>query len=102
MLIVTGYVQLAPADVGQFAADIKALIDITRARDGCLSYAIALDDPRVGRMLVVERWRDQAALTAHLAALETIAFVERWQGRMSGDVLKYDAANERALVSDSG
>ena len=72
MLIVTGYLRLPPADIGQFAEDIEALIDITRARDRCLFYAIALDDPRVGRMLMVERWRDQAALTAHLAAPETI------------------------------
>ncbi len=98
MLIVTGYVRLAPADVGQFVADVEALIALTRARDGCLSYAIVLDDPRAGRMLAVERWRDQEALTAHLAAPESIAFVERWQGRMSGEVLKYDAANERPLV----
>lgn len=100
MLIVTGYLRLSPTDVPQFADDIGALIDITRSRDGCLFYATALDDPRIGSMLVVERWRDQAALTAHLAAPETVAFVARWQGRMSGEVLKYDAANERPLVSD--
>lgn len=101
MLIVTGYVHLDPADVERFATDIEALIDITRARDGCLFYAVALDDPLAGRMLAVERWRDQAALAAHLAAPETIAFIERWQGRMSGDVLKYDAANGRPLASES-
>lgn len=82
MLIVTGYLRLATADIGQFAKDIEALIDIVRARDGCVFYDIALDDPRVGRMLVVERWRDQAVLTSHLAAPETIAFVTRWQGRI--------------------
>lgn len=66
MLIVTGYVRLDPADVETFATDIETLIDITRARDGCLFYAVALDDQLAGRMLVVERWRDQAALTALL------------------------------------
>lgn len=70
---------------------------MTRFRDGCLFYAVALDDPLAGRMLVVERWRDQPALTAHFAASDTIAFVDRWEGRISGDVLKYDAANERPV-----
>ena len=101
MLIVTGYVHLDPSDIDLFAVDIATLVDITRARDGCLFYAVALDDPLAGRMLAVERWRDETALAAHLAAAETLAFLDRWQGRMSGDVLKYDAANERPLVSDS-
>ena len=99
MLIVTGHIHLDPTDVEQFAIDIRPLIDTTRSRDGCLFYAIALDDPLAGRMLVVERWRDQSALTAHLAAPETMAFVKRWGRRMSGDVLKYEAENERPLVS---
>ncbi len=42
MLIVTGYVHLDPADVERFATEIEALIDITRAREGCLFYAVAL------------------------------------------------------------
>jgi hypothetical protein len=31
--------------------------------------------------LIAERWHDQAALTAHLEAAETAAFIERWQHR---------------------
>ena len=45
----------------------------------------------------MERWKDQLSLTAHP---DTLAFVERWQDRMSGDILKYDAANERTLMDD--
>lgn len=100
MLIVTGYVRLDPSDIREFATDVEVFARVTRARDGYLFYAVALDDPLAGRMLVVERWRDEAALTAHLEAPETVAFVGRWRGRMQGDVLKYDAANERQLVSE--
>ena len=46
-----------------------------------------------------DRWRDQPALTAHLEARDTLAFLNRWQGRMRGDIRKYDAMNERALDS---
>jgi quinol monooxygenase YgiN len=49
-------------------------------------------------MLVAERWRDQQSLTAHIQRKETVAFVQKWSGRMQSDVLKYDASNERSLL----
>ena len=49
-------------------------------------------------MLVVERWRDQASLAAHLEASDTLAFVEKWSRGMVGSVLKFDATNERSLM----
>jgi quinol monooxygenase YgiN len=99
MLIVTGHIQLAPSDVASFVGDVAAFGDAARARDGCLFFAVAPDAPRTGRVLVVERWRDQAALDAHLAADETTAFVSRWQGRMQNALVKFDALNERALTA---
>ncbi len=100
MLIVTGYVNVDSADLAEFAAELKSLAAATRQRAGNISYDAALDDPETGRLLVAERWRDQAALTAHLEAEDTLAFVNRWQGRMRGDIRKYDASNERALGDD--
>ncbi len=98
MLIVTGYVHVEPSDVDAFTVDIQMLAQTSRQRDGNLSYAVAVDDRSAGRLLVVERWRDQQSLTAHLRAPDTLAFVRRWQSRMHGDILKYDAANERKLM----
>jgi hypothetical protein len=49
-------------------------------------------------LLILKPWFDQSALSAHLDALETAAFVNRWQGRMQGDNRKYDAMGERELV----
>jgi quinol monooxygenase YgiN len=97
MLIVTGTISVPPANLADFVADLKALAVPTRRRDGNLSYDAAILDASVGQLLVAERWRDQAALSAHLAADDTTAFVARWQDRMRGDIRKYDAANERAL-----
>ena len=71
MLIVTGYVHVEPSDVDAFIADIRALAWSSRQRDGNLSYAVAVDDQKLGRLLVVERWRDQQSLTAHLEAPDT-------------------------------
>lgn len=64
MLIVTGYVHLDPTDVERFVADIATLIDIIRARGGCLFYAVALDDPLAGR-LADRRYRVLCGLAAN-------------------------------------
>jgi quinol monooxygenase YgiN len=98
MLIVTGYVQVPPEDLKALVRDLADLAEATRERDGVLSYGAAVVDPSCGRLLVMERWRDQQALSAHMAAADTVAFVARWGQRLSSDVRKYDATRERALV----
>ncbi len=98
MLIVTGYVHVPPADAAAFVEDVAAFARVARARDGCLFFAVAPDRTQEGRMLVAERWRDQAALDAHLSAEDTAAFVARWRARMTSDVAKFDAANERTIL----
>lgn len=100
MLIVTGYMHVDPSDLSRFHGDLQAIALVVRQRRGNLSYDAAIDDPEAGRLLVVERWRDQAALTGHLDAPELKAFVHRWQGKMQGDIRKYDACNERDLMAD--
>nr|WP_280528892.1 putative quinol monooxygenase [Aureimonas jatrophae] len=96
-MIVIGYLRVAPADARAFLGDMAAFARETRARDGCLFFALAPDGEAEGRMLVMERWRDQAALSAHLAAEGTVAFLARWQSRMTGEVETFDAANQRPL-----
>lgn len=100
MLIVTGYVQVDAADLADFVADLNALAIATRQRVGNISYDAAVDDPHAGRLMIAERWADQAALMAHLAAEDTTEFIARWSGRSQGDIRKYDASNERNLADD--
>ncbi|NDW08012.1 putative quinol monooxygenase [Jiella pacifica] len=98
MLIVIGQIHIVDADVAAFLFEMATFGDAARARDGCLFFAVAPENSSAGRILVVERWRDQAALDAHLAAEDTAAFVARWGSRMESDVAKFDAANERELM----
>ena len=98
MLLVTGYMDVDPTDLAQFLGDLQDLAIATRQRAGNISYDAAVADPQAGRLLILERWADQSALSAHLGAVDTGAFVGRWQGRMKGDVRKYDASNERSLI----
>jgi quinol monooxygenase YgiN len=98
MLIITGYIYVDLADLAQFRADLTALAAVTRQRAGNISYDAAIDTSEPGRLLMAERWVDQAALNAHLAAADTIAFVDRWGGLFRADIRKYDASNERDLI----
>ena len=98
MLIVTGHIYVDHLELAQFLRDLEVLAFATRQRPGNISYDVAVADPQVGRLLLSERWSDQSALSAHLDAADTVAFVRRWQGRMRGDIRKYDASNERDLT----
>jgi quinol monooxygenase YgiN len=98
MLILTGYVDIAPSDIDEFCIDIERLTATAGTREGCLFYAVALERASLGRMLVSERWRDQHSLTAHLAAPDTAAFIQRWSHRMVGNIVKFHTMNERGLT----
>ncbi len=100
MLIVTGHMYVNPSDLSRFHAELQAIAAIVRQRPGNLSYDAAVDDPKAGRLLIVERWHDQAALNAHLDAPVMKAFVQRWRDKMRGEIRKYDASNERDLMAD--
>jgi len=100
MLIINGYMYVEPSSITEFVRDLQNLAVATRQRDGNLSYDAAVDDPLAGRLLIAERWRDQAALTAHLQATDTTAFVGRWGRAIRGEISKYDALNERGLMDE--
>ncbi|MFK0333051.1 putative quinol monooxygenase [Rhizobium sp. NPDC090275] len=98
MLIITGYIHVDPTHLAQFLKELKALASTTRRRSGSIAYNAAVEDSQSGRLLISERWVDQGALSAHLQAADTLAFVSRWRGKMRSDVRKYDAWNERDIM----
>ena len=66
-LIVTYSVK--PGKAGDFAAAFAPLIREVHKEDGCEQYELfsSRDDP--DRLVLLERWTDQAKLDAHIAAL---------------------------------
>ncbi len=94
MLILMGYIHIDPQDVDAFVRDVRAISLSTQAEEGCLFYGVTLDDRPTGRFLVAERWRDQDALTAHLARAETLAFLSEWGERMKGDLQTYEVPED--------
>lgn len=99
MIIVAGQVDFDPRYLPEILADIKVLEAATRLEDGCLYYAMAFDDLETGHATVLERWRDEAALNAHLRTPGLKAFQERNLPRAKHFSIKlYEIAAERDLV----
>jgi quinol monooxygenase YgiN len=71
MLIVAGHFDVDPARREQFINDRVAIIGVSRAEEGCISYAFSADPIEPGRVLLFERWESKAALAAHLSGLQS-------------------------------
>lgn len=74
MIVVEGTIRLA--DIEKAMPHMRAMIEASRAEDGCIDYAYAVDVLAPGIVRVSERWRDRAALARHL---ET-EHIKAWRG----------------------
>lgn len=65
MIIIQGHARFAPGTAANHVDAMRAMVEATRAEDGCLLYAFAFDavDPDV--MHITERWETAEALAAH-------------------------------------
>jgi quinol monooxygenase YgiN len=89
MLLIAGTVRVAPEQMPATRAALAPVLAATRAEEGCLSYAFAEDVLDPGLLHVSERWRDQAALDAHVAS----PHVAVWRAAAAGLGVR-----ERALM----
>jgi quinol monooxygenase YgiN len=65
-IFITGTIAIEPARREGLLAAIRPLVRATREEEpGCLEYAFTADTVEDDRIVVLERWRDQAALAAH-------------------------------------
>lgn len=65
---VVGVVHVRPAEgkVDEVVAAFAACIDQTHQEEGCLAYALHRDATDPAHLVLVERWRSQADLDAHM------------------------------------
>ena len=66
MIVITGSIRIPADKLVEARAPLRALIEATRAEDGCLAYSFGEDVLDPGLMVAAEAWRDGAALGAHL------------------------------------
>jgi quinol monooxygenase YgiN len=74
MIVVMGEVRMGDGEIDRLQADIAAQMAATEAEDGCIQYTFSRDVTDPNRMLVTERWRDAAALEAHMKAPHMATF----------------------------
>jgi quinol monooxygenase YgiN len=71
MLIVAGHFDADPAERDAFLAGRVDAIRSTRTEGGCLEYVMSADPVDPTRVMLFERWADQVAFDAHMAAIKT-------------------------------
>jgi len=86
MILVTGHLLVDPDARGDFLAACRDDVRAARAADGCLAFALAADPLEPGRVVVVERWRDEASLEAFRGSGPDDAQQQAIRG---GDVVQY-------------
>ena len=69
MLIVAGHFDVNPDDQAAFVASRADAVRETRTEAGCLEYAITADSADPARVVLFERWADQASFDAHMARI---------------------------------
>ena len=76
-----------------------AMLEASRAEDGCLVYSYAEDVAEPGLIRVFEVWRDQAALDAHFQTPHLAAWRAAWPefGVSDRRLIAYEVASERAV-----
>ena len=65
MIQVNGTIKTAADIPHELMQTLTTMVTKSRAEDGCLDYTYARDITDPETIVVYERWRDQAALTAH-------------------------------------
>lgn len=86
MVIVMGTVRVDPAAIETLRPAMEAMLAASRAEDGCLDYAYALDLVEPGLVRVSERWTTREALEAHFRTPHMAA----WRAALAGQVRERD------------
>ncbi len=95
MIIVAGYLMVEPGERDGYLSAGVEVIELARAAEGCLDFAMSPDPVDPGRINILERWVAQE-------------FVDRFRGSgpedataaaiTGGAVGEYDGDNERRLL----
>ncbi len=99
MLIILGTVRAPPDRIERARGPMRSMVEGSRAEEGCLDYAYAEDLLDPGLFHVIERWRDQAALTAHFATDHMAAWRATWRDLAIHDrrLFRYEAGEGEAF-----
>jgi quinol monooxygenase YgiN len=99
MLIVGGTFEVEPDQREAFLAGRLDGMRTSRAERGCLEYTLSADPLDPSRVMLFERWADQASLDAHLAVpREAPASPGTAVAPKAMSIIIYDVSGERKLA----
>lgn len=98
-LVIAGTVRVPTQNLEAFRPHMLAMLEASRAEDGCITYSYAEDVAEPGLIRVFEAWRDQAALDAHFQTAHMATWRSHWPtfGVSDRRLSAYDIAAERPL-----
>ena len=100
MMIVTGTARFAPGEIDRLQPALAAFVAEVRQRDGCIAscYARDINDPDM--LNIIEKWRDEAAIDAHMSDLGGLMNA-LGGAKMEGlSVKAYEAEYRRTLMGE--
>ena len=97
MVIVGGSFEVEPEQREEFLAGRLDAIRASRAEAGCLEYSLMPDPIEPGRVVLYERWADQAALDAHLVGARQTPPAPGGVTPKSATITVFDISGERNL-----
>jgi quinol monooxygenase YgiN len=74
MIVVMGHARLGAGEFDRLKDAMATQIAATNAEEGCLHYGFSRDVLDPDRLIISERWRDQAAIDAHFTSPHMAAF----------------------------
>jgi quinol monooxygenase YgiN len=94
VIVIIGTVRLPPENLDRARSAMAAMVEASRAEDGCLDYAYAEDVMIPGLIRVMEVWGDQPALEAHRQTAHMAQWRAAWPALGLGDrdLVQYVAA----------
>ena len=98
VVIVGGIFEVEPDQRDKFLASRHESMRKSRAEPGCLEYVVSADPIEPGRVVLFERWADQASLDAHIAAIrQAPPSPDGAVAPKSATITVYDVSGERSL-----
>jgi quinol monooxygenase YgiN len=100
MIIVMGKIQMGDGEIDRLIPDMAAQMAATQAEDGCEQYVFSRDVTNPNVLLISERWRDEAALGAHMQAPHMAVFNAVIGGSKIESIIvkSYEGSNAKTLM----
>ena len=99
MILITGRVRVHADQRDTAIAAAAAMSAASTAEDGCIEYSFWTSNDDPNSMLLIERWENEEALTAHMTAPHLATFITAIGPTVDGgmDVIRHDVSKAAPL-----